>query len=114
MLIVPTQIRDDLHDAFRAGVSRPLTWRKQQLYQLAKLVQENGDAISQCLFDDYRKPKHEVYFAEIAPLITRCIESAANLENWTKPEILVSKLSAKFQPKVYRAPKGVALIIALV
>ncbi|KZP11668.1 aldehyde dehydrogenase [Athelia psychrophila] len=106
------KIRDALHDAFRAGVSRPLAWRKQQLHQLARLLQENGDAITQSLFDDFRKPKHEVYFAEIAPLITRCIESAANLEDWTKPEIVVSKSAAKFQPKVYRAPKGVALIIA--
>ena len=107
------QIRDALKDTFRTGISRPLAWRKQQLYQLARLLQENGDAISQSLFDDFKKPRMEVYFAEIAPLMTRCIESASKLEEWTKPEVIASKASA-FRPTVYRTPKGVALIIASV
>lgn len=84
------------------------------MYQLARLLQENGEAISQAIFNDYKKPRSEVFFAEIAPLITRCIESAAKLEEWTKPEAIVSARSSGFQPKVYRAPKGVALIIASV
>ena len=55
----PIQIRDGLRGTFRKGVLRPLAWRKEQLYQLARLAQDNAEAISQ----DMGKPKVEVYFA---------------------------------------------------
>jgi aldehyde dehydrogenase (NAD+) len=104
-----------LRETFRKGVLRPLAWRKEQLYQLARLAQDNADAIAEAISQDMGKPKLEVYFAEVAPVVERCLTSANNLEEWAKPEIVnVPDWQKPWTPTLYKAPKGVVLIISSV
>jgi len=90
-----TQIRDDLRATFRSGVTRPLEWRKQQLYQLARLAQNEANAICDALAHDFTKPRFEV-MGEAASVVERALSSAEQLEEWAKPE----------QPDVPESQKG--------
>ena len=79
------QIRDELRATFRSGVTRPLEWRKHQLYQLARLAQNETNAICDALARDFAKPRFDV-MGEILVIVERTLISAEKLEEWIKPE----------------------------
>ncbi|KAJ7681087.1 hypothetical protein B0H17DRAFT_1138659 [Mycena rosella] len=54
--------------SFRKGLTRPIEWRKHQFLQLARMMQDNGDAFAESLAKDLGKPRIETYFSEI-PLL---------------------------------------------
>ncbi|KAJ6590364.1 aldehyde dehydrogenase [Mycena sp. CBHHK59/15] len=106
-------IRDTLRANFRKGVTRPIEWRKEQLLQLARMVQENGQAFADALGKDLGKPKIEVYFSEIGAIVERCITSAAELQEWAKPlAVQPPDWQKSWNPTVYKGAKGTVLIIA--
>jgi acyl-CoA reductase-like NAD-dependent aldehyde dehydrogenase len=59
------QIRDALRTSFRKGLARPIEWRRHQLFQLARMMQENAQAFAEALTEDLGKPKLESYSFEI-------------------------------------------------
>ena len=83
---LPAQIRDELRATFNSGVTRPLEWRKHQIYQVARLAQNEANAICDALARDYAKPRFEVMAVEIGSVIKRALDNVAELEEWTKPE----------------------------
>ncbi|KDQ60950.1 hypothetical protein JAAARDRAFT_77074 [Jaapia argillacea MUCL 33604] len=106
-------IRETLYHTFRAGKTRPLEWRRQQLYQLARMAQENSDAFVEAIGKDLGKPPMETWVGEVGGLIDRCLQCATSLEDWSKPEVIdVPDWQKPWQPTIYKAPKGVVLIIA--
>jgi len=80
------QIRETLVATFKVGVTRPLAWRKHQLYQLARLAQNEADAICDALAKDFSKPKVEVLLAEVGTIVERATKSAEQLDAWAAPE----------------------------
>lgn len=80
------QIRETLVATFKAGVTRPLAWRKHQLYQLARLAQNEADAICDALAKDLSKPKMEALLTEVGPIVERALKSAEQLDAWAAPE----------------------------
>ena len=62
-----------LRQVFLSGKLRDLKKRKQQLHQLYRLVEENQEAIHEALAQDLRKPKHEAFSGEIAPVLDECL-----------------------------------------
>ncbi|KAJ6470758.1 aldehyde dehydrogenase [Mycena vitilis] len=109
---IPT-IRETLRASFKKGVPRPLEWRKNQLLQLARMVQDNADAFSEALTKDLGKPRLEAYAHEIGPVIARCLLTVRQLDDWAKP-ILVDSLDWQkpLKATVHKAAKGVVLIIS--
>ncbi|KAJ7681882.1 aldehyde dehydrogenase [Mycena polygramma] len=109
---IPT-IRETLRATFKKGVPRPLEWRKNQLLQLARMVQDNAEAFSEALTKDLGKPKLETYAHEIGAVIARCLLNVQQLDDWAKP-VLVDALDWQkpLKPTIYKAAKGVALIIS--
>ncbi|KAJ7113375.1 aldehyde dehydrogenase [Mycena epipterygia] len=106
-------IRDALRASFKKGVPRPVEWRKQQLLQLARMVQENGDAFAEALAKDIGKPKIEVYFSEIGAIVERCLMSVQALDEWAKPiAVEVPDWQKPWNPTIYKSAKGTVLIIA--
>ncbi|KAJ6542372.1 aldehyde dehydrogenase [Mycena vulgaris] len=105
-------IRDTLRTNFRNGVSRPLEWRKHQLLQVARMLQENKELFAESLAQDLGKPKMDVY-SEIGMMIERAIISARALDDWAKPVVVeVPDWQKPWKPTVYTAAKGTVLIIA--
>ncbi|KAI9459378.1 aldehyde dehydrogenase [Boletus coccyginus] len=107
------QIRETLVATFKAGVTRPLAWRKHQLYQLARLAQNEADAICDALAKDLSKPKMEVLLTEVGPIVERALKSAEQLDAWAAPEYPeVPDFQKEWKPTVLKAPKGTVLIIS--
>ncbi|KAI0263486.1 aldehyde dehydrogenase [Gloeopeniophorella convolvens] len=107
-------IYEALQTSFRAGVTRPLAWRKQQLLQLARMTSENSELIAKALAADLKKPLVEATSMEIAPIIGRSLKSAELLDEWAAPQKIdsVPDWQKPFNPTVLKSPKGVVLIIA--
>ncbi|KAJ7159316.1 aldehyde dehydrogenase [Mycena crocata] len=106
-------VRETLRATFRAGVPRSLEWRKHQLHQLARMVQENAEAFSEAVSKDLGKPKVEMYYAEIGAIVPRSLTSAEKLEEWAKPNhVDTPDWQKPWSPVIYKAAKGTVLIIA--
>ncbi|KAL4266026.1 Aldehyde dehydrogenase [Pleurotus pulmonarius] len=107
-------IREDLEASFRQGVTRPLEWRRHQLLQLARMAQDHAEEWLQAIAADLGRPIAETHAIEIGPVVERAIISVAKLETWTAPKVLtdvVPDWQKSWKPTIYRAAKGVALII---
>ncbi|KAH9956199.1 aldehyde dehydrogenase [Russula dissimulans] len=102
-----------LQATFRAGTTRPLSWRKHQLNQIVLLLRENLEALIQAFAIDLRKPRLEAIAGEIGPMIQRAIQSAALLDEWASDERVAAPVSQQaWSPTVLKRPKGVVLIIS--
>ncbi|GLB44380.1 putative aldehyde dehydrogenase family protein [Lyophyllum shimeji] len=107
------KIRAALRENFRKGITRPLSWRRHQLLQLARMMQENADALAESLALDLGRPRMEAYFAEVGAVMDRAIICAQKLEEWTKPESVdVPDWQKSWSPTIHKASKGTVLIIS--
>jgi len=111
------QIRAELKNTFASGRTKQIDWRQQQLLQLARLVQDNADALAEAINKDLGKPRFEVFLAEINVIAQRSIACATCIAEWAKDEdmsLLNQDWQAGWIQRVRKDPKGVALIIAYV
>ena len=74
----------ELRSTFRAGTTKPLAWRKQQLRQLVKLVSENTDAIIEAIKADLGGPDMRGVF-EMGS-VEQARFALKNLDRWAKDE----------------------------
>ncbi|KAG1733555.1 aldehyde dehydrogenase [Suillus lakei] len=107
------KIRDALRATFRSGLTRPIAWRQHQLYQLARMAQNERELICDALKNDLGKPKTEVLMAEVGSIIEGAVKSAERLPEWAKTEYpKVADWQKPWKPTIYKAPKGTVLIIS--
>ncbi|KAF9459502.1 aldehyde dehydrogenase [Collybia nuda] len=108
------RIRDTLRATFATGVTKPLAWRRHQLFQLARMMQENAEALADAINADLGRPRMEAYMAEVCVILERSMICAEKLEEWTKPEVLtdIPDWQKPWHPAVYKMPKGTVLIIS--
>ncbi|KYB25924.1 aldehyde dehydrogenase, dimeric NADP-preferring [Tribolium castaneum] len=108
----PAKIVHIARDRFEEGKTKPIKFRKKQLNNLVKFVQDNEDAILEALYQDFRKPKQEVVCYEIVPVVKEAKHAINHLEEWAKPEkpkkSLVNLLDGVM---VYNDPFGVVLVM---
>ena len=98
---------------FKSGVTRPLAYRRHQLLQLARLLQDNIVALENAALADLGKQRQECTVTELGPVVKACLWAAENLEEWTKPEKpRVEEFRSSWDATVYPVPKGVALVIS--
>jgi len=106
------QIYGRLQSTYKNGKLLPLEYRRKQLYQLARGVQENVHAIEEALYADLRKPRLEAG-QEAASIIHSCLEAAEKLEEWAAPEKpKVKEWISSWDATIFPVPKGVALIVS--
>ncbi|KAI0055289.1 aldehyde dehydrogenase [Artomyces pyxidatus] len=107
------KIHDTVVAKFNSGITRPLAWRRQQLIQLGKMLQENEERLAEAIHIDLGKPRLETTVADIGPVVYGVTVALESLEEWTAPE-KPSKLPqwrANWDTTVYKSPKGAVLII---
>ncbi|CUA76831.1 hypothetical protein RSOLAG22IIIB_02307 [Rhizoctonia solani] len=115
---VPTPIayyagyHQTLRASFRKGTPRPIEYRQKQLAQLAYMLQDNYERFTDALFQDLGKPAFEVYMAEVGAAINGALKSAREVADWAAPQdVPTDDLWKPFGPKIYKAAKGVVLIV---
>ena len=108
------QVYARLCKTFESGVTRPLAYRRAQLLQLARMMQDNHIAFEDALLADLNKPRMETTVAEVAHLVTSCINAAENVEEWAAPTPCPTKETwrSAWGATLHKEPKGVALIIS--
>ena len=113
-LTFPLQIHARITEYFKSGATRPLPYRRRQLIQLARMVQDNLVAIEDALLDDLGKQRQESTLTESGPIVQACITALENLEEWTKPEKpMVEAWRTSWDVTIFHVPKGVGLFIRL-
>ncbi|XP_034047148.1 aldehyde dehydrogenase family 3 member B1 [Thalassophryne amazonica] len=107
-----SQIIDRLRSTFRAGVTLPEQFRRSQLSNLLRMVQENEQQILDALHKDLAKPRFEAILSEIDIVINELHYTISNLRSWMQPEYVSKNLATKLDDCfVRREPLGVVLII---
>lgn len=109
------QIREELRATFRSGVTKPIAWRRRQLLQLSRMVQDNAGALADAIHADLNRPRLESYLTEIGPIVERSLISAERLPIWTESHSLADDVpdwQKSWSPKVHKEPKGNVLIIS--
>jgi aldehyde dehydrogenase (NAD+) len=81
-----------LRQTFATGRTRDLEWRKQQLLQLAKLMEENEDAIAKALAEDLDRNAAEAFIADVATTAAEAKYAAKKVRKWAKRKYLLLEL----------------------
>lgn len=106
------QLIDTARQAWNNRKTRPIAWRKQQLQQFLKLLDENEEILVQALYQDLHKPKQEAITFEIEftrNVIRGCL---AQVDNWPKDEYVEKNLLTIMDTTfIRRDPYGVVLIM---
>jgi len=107
------KIHARLSKTFDSGKTLPLEYRRTQLLALARMTQENADALIQAVKSDLGRGNFETKFSEISPVVSACLHATNSLEEWAKPtKPQVEEWRSSFDTTIHRAPKGVVVNIA--
>lgn len=108
-----TSVADTLRIAYNKGLTRPLAWRKHQLEQMVKMLEENESAFLDALAADLGKPRVEGFITDIAFVTSEVKSMIKNLKKWNKPERVGTPLVAMpGKSRLIPEPVGVVLVIA--
>jgi len=101
-----------MHQTYKTGVTRNLSWRRQQLSALLKMLREGREALCGGLKKDLNRSSAEGYFLEINLVeqgIQQCLDK---LSEWTKPLCVGTNLvNFPGSSSIRSDPLGVVLIL---
>ncbi len=101
-----------LRETFLRGKTRSLDWRKEQLRQLHKLINENQEAIEEALRIDLGRGKMESVVHECIPAVLEIEEALASVNKWAAPEKVGTPMGMMpGNSEIMYVPLGVSLII---
>jgi aldehyde dehydrogenase (NAD+) len=97
---------------FRQGVTRTLTWRREQLAAMAAMLEENESRVSEALAQDLGKPAQEVLLGETALIFSEVDHARKRLKRWARPRrVRTPMVGQPGRSWVQPEPFGVVLII---
>ncbi|HUE32292.1 MAG TPA: aldehyde dehydrogenase family protein, partial [Mycobacterium sp.] len=103
---------DRLRKTFATGRTRDIEWRKRQLLQLQKLMEENEAAIAAALVDDLDRNPFETYIADVATTTGEAKYAAKNVRKWTRRKYrLLEAAQLPGRGWIEYEPYGTVLII---
>jgi len=108
------KIHATLHANFVARDDRRTTiaYRKEQLAQLAYMIEDHKDRWLAALRSDLGRAESESMIMEFSAAIKEATEAYYGVEKWAKPEGVPFSLdSFLMRPTIRKEPKGVVLII---
>ncbi|GJN94999.1 aldehyde dehydrogenase [Mycobacterium marinum] len=101
-----------LRQTFASGRTRNVQWRKQQLLQLQRLMEENEDAITKALVEDLDRNPVEAFIADIATTIAEAKYAAKKVRKWMRRKhVLLEAPQLPGRGWVQYEPYGTVLII---
>ncbi len=101
-----------LRNTFATGRTRDIEWRKRQLLQLRKLMDENEAALAAALADDLDRNPFEAYIGDIATTAGEAKYAAKRVRRWTRRKyVLLEAAQLPGRGWVEYEPYGTVLII---
>ncbi|GAA2893664.1 MULTISPECIES: aldehyde dehydrogenase family protein [Streptomyces] len=109
----PAELVAGLRATFRAGKTKPVAWRTEQLNRMRTLLTEQGETFAAALHADLGKSSAEAYRTEIDFVIREIDHTLEHLDGWLRAEptpvpAFIGEASAWTQYD----PLGVVLVIA--
>ena len=104
---------DRLRATFRSGRTKDLAWRRRQLENLLRLLDDHEDELNRALHDDLRRPPFEAYAGDIGNTKGEIKHLLKHFARWARPTKVRPPLS--HQPataRIIAEPLGVGLIIS--
>ena len=94
-------------------MTRPLAYRRKQLIQLGRMLQENQTTFEDVHYLDFNKPRIEIALNDMAGPLIAVKYALEHLEEWARPEKPeVEAWRRSWDTTIHKVPKGVALILA--
>jgi len=98
---------------FDSGVTRPYTFRKEQLKKLQDAVKKYESRLHKALYTDLKKSPEECWVTETGFLLSEVSNILKHLKNWMQPEMVATNLlNIPSKSFVMQEPLGVVLIIS--
>ncbi|KAG0196671.1 Aldehyde dehydrogenase [Mortierella sp. GBA30] len=99
--------------AFKTGLTRVLEFRRRQLEQLWRMLDENTEEFCEALYQDLKKPRFESLIAEVYGTKQDIYDAMVHLNEWAKDERTAPSLLNRFGTTCIKRkePKGTVLII---
>ena len=100
-------------DAFNAGRTRSLQWRRSTLLLLRELIAGSEEQLLQAVASDFGKPRMEAFATEVGFMLFDIDHVLAHLDGWMRPEKVPTPVL--FQPgssSIVPEPLGVVCVIA--
>ncbi len=101
-----------LRKTFATGRTRDIEWRRRQLLQLAKLMEENEAAIAAALAEDLDRGPFESFIADVATTAGEAKFAAKRVRRWTRRKYqLLEMAQLPGRGWIEYEPYGTVLII---
>ncbi len=98
---------------FAQGKTKEVTFRKEALEKLLKVIQKNEDAICEALYSDFKKAKFESLATEVVLVVKELQLAIKKVKKWSKPKsVRASLLNFPSSDYIYAEPYGTVLLIA--
>lgn len=102
-----------VRDGFDSGLTRPLSWRRDQLRRMKQMLEENESEFIEALRTDLGKPTVEGFVTDIAFVLGEVESMIKNLAKWNKPQRVASPIVTQpSRSRLVPQPVGVVLVIA--
>lgn len=106
------QILSIARNAFATGITKNILFRRNQLKQLYKLLDENEAEFCEALKSDLKKPRFESVMTEVDFVLNDIRSALNNLDSWTKPKYVdkcfVTLVDSNY---IHCEPYGVVLVL---
>ncbi|KAF9438088.1 Aldehyde dehydrogenase [Entomortierella beljakovae] len=108
------QAVETTRQTFKSGYTKPIKFRRHQLQQFWRMLDENTDALVEAVHKDLRKHRNETMLAEIVPTKEEINDALEHLDEWAKDERVTPSLLNKFGVDCIKRkePKGNTLLIS--
>jgi aldehyde dehydrogenase (NAD+) len=102
-----------LRQYFNSGITRPVSFRKEQLKKLKNAILKYEQEIYDALYADLKKSPEESWVTEIGLVIAEINNALKHIHGWAQPERVPTNLvNLPSVSKIIKEPLGVVLIIA--
>lgn len=103
---------EKLREYFRSGITRPYSFRKEQLKKLKASILNHEQDLYDALYTDLKKSPEETWVTEMGLVISELNAAVKNLHHWMQPhKAATNLLNFPSTSKVLKEPLGVVLII---
>lgn len=108
-----SSIVQEVDATFKSRRTQPVEWRKEQLRQLWRMVDEHNDDLIVALHKDSSKLPMEAQLFDLTPVKADILHFLQKIDDWLAPEVVeVPSPYENWQPTIHKQPKGTVVIIS--